>query len=201
MHTVAVAPVVEGCSVHLKFSVLASQFLEDPNAVRRSVCWPVLVWEAPPMGVRPLFTRSTLPGLSMSRPTVAEPLVLEVRKRTHATSLHAGVTLGRTPDNDIVVEDPTVSRVHATFREEPKTGVWYVNDDGSHNGTWHNGTLLIPGRDTPLFERASLCFGDVMATFLQFNAFNQFILDWLARHNRAARAASSITEGGLTRGV
>ncbi|WP_257453399.1 FHA domain-containing protein [Archangium lipolyticum] len=189
----------------LKFSALASQFLEDPQAVRRAVCWPVLVWEAPPMGVRPLFTRSTLsvPGLSARRPTIAEPLVLEVRKRsrsiTSPRSPHdLGIHLGRTPDNDIIVEDPTVSRVHASFHEEKHTGVWCVTDSGSHNGTWHDGTLLIPGRSTPLFERASLRFGDVMATFLHFSAFNQFILDWLARHARASRT-SVITEGGLTR--
>ncbi|WNG50795.1 FHA domain-containing protein [Archangium minus] len=186
--------------MHLKFSVLASQFLDDPQAVRRSVCWPVLVWEAPPVGVRPLFTRSTLTGLSLHRPTVAEPLVLEMRKRPQGVLPEAsGITLGRTPDNDIVVEDPTVSRVHATFREEKQTGVWYVSDSGSHNGTWHDGTLLIPGRPAPLFDRASLRFGDMLATFLHFSAFNQFILDWLARHSRAARGAY-VSEGGLTRG-
>jgi pSer/pThr/pTyr-binding forkhead associated (FHA) protein len=184
--------------VHLKFSVLASQFLDDPQSVRRAVCWPVLVWEAPPAGVRPLFTRSTLTGMSTRRPTVAEPLVLEVRKRAQGSILEAGITLGRTPDNDIIVEDPTVSRVHATFREEKHTGVWYLHDASSHNGTWHNGTLLIPGHDTPLFERASLRFGDVMATFLHFNAFNRFIVDWLARHSRGPQVLPS--EGGLTRG-
>jgi hypothetical protein len=190
--------VLEGLPVDLKFSALASQFLDDPHSVRRAVCWPVLVWEAPPMGVRPLFTRSTLTGLSMRRPTVAEPLVLEVRKRPHGATLAPGITLGRTPDNDVIVEDPTVSRVHATFSEEKQTGVWYVTDDGSHNGTWHDGTLLIPGRPTPLFDRASLRFGDMLATFLHFSAFNQFILDWLARHSRGSR--SYVTEGGLTRG-
>ena len=71
-------------------------------------------------------------------------------------------------------------------------------DNGSHNGTWHDGTLLIPGRDTPLFERASLRFGDVMATFLHFKAFNRFIMDWLARHSRGSQSYAS--EGGLTRG-
>ncbi len=185
--------------MHLKFSVLASQFLDDPRSVRQAVCWPVLVWEAPPMSVRPLFTRGTMTGISPRRPTVAEPLVLEVRKRPQGATLATGITLGRTPDNDIVVEDPTVSRVHATFREEKRTGVWYVHDGGSHNGTWHNGTLLIPGRDTPLFERASLRFGDVMATFLHFNAFNRFIVDWLARHSRGPQVYA--TEGGLTRGA
>ncbi len=187
--------------MHLKFSALASQFLDDPHSVRHAVRWPVLVWEAPPTGVRPLFTRSTMTGLSLRRPTLAEPLVLEVRKRPQGiTTPVPGITLGRTPDNDIIVEDPTVSRVHATFSEEKHTGVWYVADDGSHNGTWHNGTLLIPGRPTPLFDRASLRFGDVLATFVDFSAFNQFILDWLDRHSRAARTATPVTEGGLTRG-
>jgi hypothetical protein len=183
--------------VHLKFSTLTSQFLDDPQSVRRAVCWPVLVWEAAPAPMGPLFTRRTVSGLSLRRPTVAEPLVLEVRKRSQMVTPAKGVTLGRTPDSDIVVEDPTVSRVHATFSEESRTGMWYVADAGSHNGTWQNGTLLIPGRPEPLFERASLRFGDVMATFVQFSAFNQFILDWLARHSRASRANG--TESFLTR--
>lgn len=183
--------------MHLKFSTLTSQFLDDPQSVRRAVCWPVLVWEAPPVGVRPLFTRSTMTALSMNRPTVAEPLVLEVRKRSQLMTPATGVSLGRTPDSDIIVDDPTVSRVHATFREESQTGVWYVSDAGSHNGTWQDGTLLIPGRPLPLFDRASLRFGDVMATFLHFSAFNQFILDWLARHSRASRLP--LMESGLTR--
>ncbi|HYO58548.1 FHA domain-containing protein [Archangium sp.] len=185
--------------MHLKFSALASQFLDDPQSVRHAVRWPVLVWEAPPMGAHPLFNRSTLTGLSLCRPTLAEPLVLEVRKRSQGgTPPVSGITLGRTPHNDIIVEDPTVSRMHATFSEEKHTGVWYIADDGSHNGTWHNGTLLIPGRPTPLFGRASLRLGNVLATFLDFSAFNQFILDWVARHSRASRMP--VAESVLTRG-
>lgn len=184
--------------MHLKFSVLASQFLDNPQTMRRAVCWPVLVWEAPP-DMRSMFARKTVTGLSMRQPTVAEPLVLEVRKRPLAAHPSPGITLGRTPDNDITVEDPTVSRLHATFSEERQTGMWYVADHGSHNGTWHNGTLLIPGRPSPMFDRASLRFGDVLATFLQFSAFNQFILDWLDRHSRGSRLAMG--EGGLTRGA
>lgn len=184
--------------MHLKFSVLASQFLDNPQTMRRAVSWPVLVWEAPP-DLRSMFGRKTVTGLSMRQPTVAEPLVLEVRKRPLAAHPAPGITLGRTPDNDITVEDPTVSRLHATFSEERQTGMWYVSDGGSHNGTWHNGTLLIPGRPSPLFDRASLRLGNVLATFLQFSAFNQFILDWLDRHSRASRLAGG--EVGLTRGA
>jgi hypothetical protein len=183
--------------VHLKFSTLTSQFLDDPQSVRRAVCWPVLVWEAAPVAVGAHFTRRTMTGLSLRRPTVAEPLVLEVRKRSQVVTPATGISLGRTPDSDIIVDDPTVSRVHATFNEESRTGMWYVADAGSHNGTWQNGTLLIPGRPMPLFERTSLRFGDVMATFVHFSAFHQFILDWLARHSRASR--TPMAESFLTR--
>jgi hypothetical protein len=184
--------------VQLKFSVLASQFLDDPQAVRREVCWPVLVWETPPGGPGAVFTRSTEPGGAPCRPTAAEPLVLEVGRRLLPLEPERRLSLGRALDNDIVVEDPTVSRTHSAFHREPHTGVWCVTDESSHNGTWYDGTLLIPGRAEPLFTRASLRFGDVLATFLQPTAFNQFILDWLARSagNRAPRA----TAGGLTDG-
>ncbi|HSP81872.1 MAG TPA: FHA domain-containing protein [Myxococcaceae bacterium] len=182
----------------LKFSVLASQFLDDPQAVRRVVCWPVLVWEEPPIVPGAVFTRRTEPGGAPRRPSAAEPLVLEVGRRMLPFEPERRITLGRTPDNDILVEDSTVSRTHAVFHREPLTGVWYVADEGSHNGTWRDGTLLIPGHAVPLFSRASLRFGDVLATFLQPTAFNQFILDWLARS--AGNRAPRVTAGGLTGG-
>ncbi len=182
----------------LKFSVLASQFLDDPQAVRRAVCWPVLVWEEPPAAPGAIFTRRTEPGGVPRRPTAAEPLVLEVGRRMLPFEPEHRISLGRTPENDIVVEDSTVSRIHASFRREPLTGVWCVTDESSHNGTWRDGTLLIPGHAVPLFTRASLRFGDVLATFLQPTSFNQFILDWLARS--AGNRASRVTAGGLTGG-
>ncbi len=47
------------------------------------------------------------------------------------------VTLGRALDNDVALDDGSVSRAHAVL-ERYETG-WCVRDQGSFNGTWVNG--------------------------------------------------------------
>jgi pSer/pThr/pTyr-binding forkhead associated (FHA) protein len=46
--------------------------------------------------------------------------------------------IGRTDDNDLVVDDLGVSRRHAELRKSP-TGSYEIIDLGSHNGTFVNG--------------------------------------------------------------
>lgn len=59
------------------------------------------------------------------------------------------VTVGRATGNDIVVEHPTVSKLHAVL--ECYSGEWCIRDVGSANGTFVNGrsvsteTRLSPG--------------------------------------------------------
>ncbi len=56
-------------------------------------------------------------------------------------SLSEGMMLmGRASHNDIVVEDPSVSRQHAVIRGD-RDGYW-IQDVGSRNGTYVNGSLL-----------------------------------------------------------
>jgi FHA domain len=52
----------------------------------------------------------------------------------------APVTFGRGEDNDIVISDPAVSRVHAEVRQEEDGYV--IADRGSSNGTWINGAAI-----------------------------------------------------------
>jgi len=64
--------------------------------------------------------------------------VLAVRK---ATGERSGlVSLGRTANNDLVLDYEQVSKVHAYFRVAPGTAQLY--DAGSRNGTWLNGKRL-----------------------------------------------------------
>lgn len=158
----------------IRFSVLASQFLRDRESVLKAVSWPVLVWESPPPRQDPhlRFARHTMSNILFQRPRSTEPLVLELRKRTPDST---EITVGRAPECDIVIEDATVSRLHAVFRQEPHTGMWQVVDAESHNGTFQAGVLIVPGRPTPLFGRASLRFGAVEMSFLQASAFEHYV--------------------------
>jgi hypothetical protein len=160
--------------VALRLSVLASQLLYDREGLLKAVCWPMLVWESPPPRPDPHlgFARSTLSNVRCQRPHTSEPLVFELRK---SAAEPGEISLGRSPDCDVVVEDATVSRLHAVFRKEPHTGMWHVVDAESHNGTFLAGVLTVPGRPSPLFERASLRFGAVEMSFLQASAFEQYI--------------------------
>jgi hypothetical protein len=46
------------------------------------------------------------------------------------------ITVGRTNNNDLVVNHVTVSRFHAWFREVGDTRTYELLDAGSRNGTW-----------------------------------------------------------------
>ena len=158
-----------------RLSTLASRLLADREALLRSIHWPVLVWESVPTLAATM--RRSEEGLTQTgrRPQArsVEPLVFEVCPRMRAGS--AEVTVGRSPECDIVLSEPTVSRMHARFRQEPHTGVWSVTDLESHNGTFQEGVLIVPGRPAPLFRRASLRLGGVEVFFLQACAFEQYL--------------------------
>lgn len=91
---------------------------------------------------------------------VAEPLQERARARRSSALLvldgrrlivgSGGVTLGRSRQCDVTVEDPNVSRTHAEIR--PRGDSWVVTDLGSTNGSRLNGR--------PLAEPAVLKPGD-----------------------------------------
>jgi pSer/pThr/pTyr-binding forkhead associated (FHA) protein len=58
------------------------------------------------------------------------------------------LTIGRAPDNELTLDSPAVSREHAAVVS--REGRWYVEDRGSYNGTFLNGTRVNPGAPLPL---------------------------------------------------
>jgi len=46
------------------------------------------------------------------------------------------ITLGRSPDSDVFLDDVTVSRDHAVLVQ--RSGAWWLDDSGSLNGTYVN---------------------------------------------------------------
>ena len=73
------------------------------------------------------------------------------------------ITVGRTPNNDVVIVDTSISRLHAYVKRSPSG--WVVADAGSKNGSWLKGGTLDPRKEQPLPSRAVLRFGDVDVTF------------------------------------
>lgn len=63
--------------------------------------------------------------------------------------------VGRGPDNDLVLTDPTVSSAHA--RVELREGSWFVRDLGSSNGTRLDGAPVTGWVELP--SGAQLAFG------------------------------------------
>src|ERR1041385_1353836 len=73
------------------------------------------------------------------------------------------ITIGRTSNNDVVIADHSVSRLHAYVRR--LGDVWVVADGGTKNGSWLRGEALEPRRERPIVSRAILRLGDVDLTF------------------------------------
>ncbi len=94
-------------------------------------------------------------------------MVLPVRKTQD--SFPSMITVGRTANNDLVVPDASVSRLHAWFR---LVGTRIeLSDAGSRNGTTVGGRPL-PARCAPCSVHSGdrLCFGRVCFTLLDAGA-------------------------------
>ncbi|MFT3699749.1 MAG: FHA domain-containing protein [Kofleriaceae bacterium] len=73
------------------------------------------------------------------------------------------ITIGRTPNNDVVINDTSISRLHAYLK---KSGArWVVADAGSKNGSWLKGAVLDARKEQNIDSRAVLRLGDVDVTF------------------------------------
>ena len=82
-------------------------------------------------------------GKPMPMPKLEIPLRLKLRSTGQILTV-AGwqVTLGRSRENDLVVENPYVARSQATFT--CRDGQWRIRDNGTRNGTYLNGQRLEP---------------------------------------------------------
>lgn len=67
------------------------------------------------------------------------------------------VAIGRNGTNDLVLHSSAVSREHAAVAL--RDGRWYLEDRGSFNGTYLNGTRLVPGTPLPLRHADRISIG------------------------------------------
>jgi serine phosphatase RsbU (regulator of sigma subunit) len=76
---------------------------------------------------------------------------------------HTPFTVGRSPDRDMVLAHPYVSRQHATIVFE--NDCYYITDQGSRHGTFVNGQKVAR---QPLTDRDAIHFGALDGPMLRF---------------------------------
>ena len=68
--------------------------------------------------------------------------------------------IGRGPDNDICIDDPSVSKRHARLFKTPKG--CSIEDLGSQNGTWIDGNPIERGKKIKIESGIPVSIGDVL---------------------------------------
>jgi hypothetical protein len=100
--------------------------------------------------------------LSISESGEDEPLLqarvipLEKRDKNSAERM---IFVGRSADNDIVLRNKMVSKLHAYFCEVPGSQVIQLIDMNSTNGTFINGSKVSPSVKTNLEDEDVISFG------------------------------------------
>ncbi len=76
------------------------------------------------------------------------------------------VTIGRSRQCGVRVENESVSKVHANIVLDRGSGGYFVTDKGSRNGTYLNGEKIWANSRTALWSGVYLSFGDAVFVFL-----------------------------------
>lgn len=116
-----------------------------------------------------LGTKRTIALNRSAAPKDAMSLLLELDELSITTlpplDSHDNLTVGRLPDCDVVVDDPSVSKHHATLSWDAVLSQAQVNDLGSSNGTTVNGVEVKAPRQVN--DGDEVCFGDARFLFLR----------------------------------
>ncbi len=161
------------------FRSYIARFLTRPDELKSQLVWPVLLFEpeaTPPEGepISEEYRLRTASGAGLGTHLGATEAVVILVKKTKDNAFQRGVTVGRTGNNDIVLDDPSVSRFHAWFQRDERGG-WTVADAGSKNGTTVSGTRLKSKKPMRIPDMARVRFGEVTLTLFLPERFFSFL--------------------------
>jgi pSer/pThr/pTyr-binding forkhead associated (FHA) protein len=100
----------------------------------------------------------------------AQVVVLDGESRGLVVDLPAELTIGRRPDNGLVLSSPSISKYHA--RIVCVASRFSLEDLGSTNGTFVNNVQLPPASALSLAHGDSLRLGDYTLLFRQHGTFS-----------------------------
>jgi FHA domain-containing protein len=156
-------------------SVLAEQYGRTPVAdFAARFPDPWLLWEAgnwAPAQSNTLSVTQQGDDLALPSDGKAEALAFQLRPHPGKTE----IAVGRAPPSDVMVNDGTLSKRHATLVRNDRS--WSLRDEGSRNGSWVSEVIAAPGKLVPLVSGCRVRLGTARLIFL----------DSMALHARLAR--------------
>jgi pSer/pThr/pTyr-binding forkhead associated (FHA) protein len=87
----------------------------------------------------------------------------EIGSRINLNDLQT--TIGRNPDNKIVLDDSMVSRYHCVLAQDPQNGTVTITDLGSTNGVMVNSEQIEPGAPFTVKNRDLIFVGKSIFNF------------------------------------
>lgn len=147
-----------GVSVDPTYGEFEEELREQDEAKRRAeeLGTPVIPKGAPPVPDVKVIARATL-----SDGTSVKELIFKPGGRR--------VGVGRGSDNDLCLNDASVSKIHAAMRMT-REGTLLVTDTGSTNGTFINGRRITYGEARQIEDGDVVGFGDVEVRFRKNNS-------------------------------
>jgi hypothetical protein len=97
-----------------------------------------------------------------------------VVRKSPRNPIASQIAIGRGDDNDIIVQEPTVSKQHAFL--EQRGAIWYLSDLDSANGTFVSGRRLDANDSAPVVDDAILALGSCELRFLLPMSFHAYVL-------------------------
>ena len=85
------------------------------------------------------------------------------------------IMIGRASNNDLVLSDASVSKVHAFLTYEKNSGKLKAHDAGSLNGIQHNEHLVAPGGSADIQSHDYLEIGVILLKVLAAKDFFDFV--------------------------
>ena len=79
-------------------------------------------------------------------------------------------SIGRGPDNDLRIDEPSVSKRHAMIFKTPKG--YSIEDLKSQNGTWIDGSLIASGKNIEIGSGIPISLGNVLVSAGKALPFN-----------------------------
>jgi hypothetical protein len=112
-----------------------------------------------------------------------EARVIEIKKRKSPRDLDE-ITIGRSPDSDIVLYNKKVSRTHATLCFNCSSNRCYIVDTGSTNGTYVNGETVFSEDKHKLADADEISLGpETKVIYFSSQGFFAFLAELRSYHS------------------